>query len=158
MLIKILNKFLYYLKNIILPIVLCSTIYIVMFMFQRLEKEVFGANFVEFIKVLLPFIILGILSIINFSFHQEEVKNNFYYNITSFIVMLTIVVITVRTLLDTNMIFWHKYGYQMNFNFFADQLAAIKIMLYGLSIGNIILMIANYIKIDEDKNKKMIKK
>ena len=160
MLVKSINKLLYYLKNIILPLLMIATIYIIMFMFERLEKDILGANLMEFIKVVLPYILLIIVSLINYFFHQDEVKNNIYYNITSFLVMLTIAVFVSRALLDTNMIFWHKYGYYMNFNYFADQLSAIKIMLYGLSIINIILMITNYIKVDEvvqEKTKKLNK-
>ena len=149
MLIKILNKLLFWLKNIILPIVLVVSIYIVMFMFQRLEKDVFGANLLEFIGVIAPFVLLMCLIIFNIFGHHDEVKNNLFYNITSFIVMITISIFCLRALLDQNMIFWHKYSYSMNFNYFADQLSAVKIMLYGLSIGNILLIIANYIKTDK---------
>lgn len=151
MLIKILNKLIYYLKNILLPILLIATIFIVMMMYNRLEKDVFGANLQEFISVIFPFILLLILYILNSSLHQNEVKNNIFYNITSLIVMITILIFCYRTKFDKNLIFWHKYEYNMNFNYFADQLSAIKIMLYGLSVGNILLMISNYIKEEKDE-------
>ena len=41
---KILNKLIYILKNILLPLTFIATIYITVFMFKRLEKDIFGAN------------------------------------------------------------------------------------------------------------------
>ena len=63
--IKILNKLFYILKNILLPIVFVCTLYIIVFMFKRLDKELLGANLGEFLKVIIPFILLIILSLIN---------------------------------------------------------------------------------------------
>ncbi len=151
--IKILNKFLYYLKNIMLPIVFILTIYIVIFMFKRLEKEVFGANLMEFIGIILPFIVLLILIIINPFLKIKNVKEDFFYNLVSFLVMLTILVFCYRALFDKNMFMWHKYGYNINFNYFADQIAPIKVMLYGLSLTNIFLIVHGKL-VDNQKNKK----
>lgn len=148
--IKILNKLFCILKNIMLPLVLTVTIYIVTYMFQRLDKEMFGKDLLEFLSLLAPFLILIILSIVNYAANQKNVSNNFFYNITSFIVMLTISVFCYRALFDKSMILWHKYGYNINFNYFSDQIAAIKVMLYGLSIGNVLLMIEGYIKSDKE--------
>ena len=128
-----------------------------MFMFKRLGKEVFGENLLEFINVILPFILTLIILIINIFMNHDNVKNNFFYNITSFLVMLTISVFCLRALFDQNMYLWHQYGYKINFNYFSDQIAPIKLMLYGLIIGNILLAIDGYIK-DDDKNVKKIKK
>ena len=166
--VKIFNKICFHLKNLLLPIDLVATIYIIMFMFQRLGKNIFGADMMEFLQTIIPFILLIILWLINLIFKQNDVKNNTFYNITSFLVVITIGIFCYRALMDQNMTFWHKYSYKINFNYFSDQLAASKVMLYGLSIVNIILIIANAIKIDtpdnqiitEDKNmnKKQVKK
>ncbi len=147
---KILNKLLFHLKNILLPILLMLTIYIVMFMFQRLEKNPFNGDFMEFIKIVFPFVLLIILNIINLVFNQNTIENNTYYNITSILVMITIGIFCYRAIFDSNMIFWHKYGYKLNFNYFSDQISSIKVMLYGLSLANIILMISNSLKIEEN--------
>ena len=152
---KILNKMFYILKNILLPILLFATIYIIVFMFKRLEKEIFGANFMEFAGIIVPFILLIILLVINFFLKHDIVRNNLFYNLVSFIVMLTIFVFCYRTLFDQNMFLWHKYGYNINFNYFADQVAPIKVMLYGLSIANILLIVEEYIK--DKKEKKDLK-
>ena len=151
MLVRVLNKFIFYLKNIFLPIAFVVTLYIVMFMFKRLGKEMLGADLIEFLEVIAPFVLLFILNILNIFLHQDEVKNNLFYNVTSIIVIITIFYFCFRSLFDQNMFLWHEYSYNINFNYFADQLAAVKIMLYGLSVGNILLMLANYIKTDEKK-------
>ena len=138
---KIINKLLYILKNILFPITFIATIYIVVFMFKRLEKDIFGASLMEFIQIVLPFILLLILNLITIFLNTKEVKNNIFYNITSFLVMLVISVFCYRALMDKNMFLWYKYGYNINFNYFADQVAPIKVMLYGLSLSSILLMI-----------------
>ena len=158
---KILNKLFYILKNIILPITFVATIYIITFMFKRLEKELFGANFMEFLSTVAPYLILMILYIINSFLNQKSVKDNFFYNLVSFFVLVTIFIFCYRGLFDQNMYLWHKYSYNMNFNYFADQLAPIKVMLYGLSLANVFFMVNGYIKeeIEEKKvNKKVNKK
>ena len=150
---KILNKLFRILHIIMLPILLIATIYIVMFMFQRLEKEIFGANFLEFLGVIFPYLLLIILNIINMFLKQNNVKDNLFYNTTAFLVMIVITVFCLRALFDQNMFLWHKYGYNMNFNYFSDQIAPMKVMLYGLSIANVVLMIDGYIK-SENKSEK----
>ncbi len=152
--IKIFNNICFHLKNIILPIILAITIYIIMFMFKRLEKDIFVAKLMEFISVIFPFLIYIILSIINLFYKQNNVRENTFYNVTSVFVVITIAIFCYRTIMDENMLFWHKYGYKMNFNYFADQLAAVKIMLYGLSIADVLLIISDAIKIDNNKTKK----
>ena len=148
--IKILNKILFHLKNIILPITLVATIFIVYFMFERLGKSIFGDSLLEFVEVILPFALLFILNLINLFLNQKEVKENTFYNISSFFVVLVIAIFCIRALFDGNMYFLHQYTYRINFNYFSDQIAAIKVMLYGLIVGNILLMIANYIKIEDE--------
>ena len=153
---KILNKLFRILHIIMLPILLVATIYIVMFMFQRLEKEIFGANFTEFLGVIFPYLLLIILNIINMFLKQNNVKDNLFYNTTAFLVMIVITVFCLRALFDQNMFLWHKYGYNMNFNYFSDQIAPMKVMLYGLIIANVVLMIDGYIK-SENKSEKNLK-
>ena len=152
---KILNKLFRILHIIMLPILLVATIYIVMFMFQRLEKEIFGANFTEFLGVIFPYLLLIILNIINMFLKQNNVKHNLFYNTTAFLVMIVITVFCLRALFDQNMFLWHKYGYNMNFNYFSDQIAPMKVMLYGLSIANVVLMIDGYIKSDNKSEKNL---
>ena len=153
--IKLLNKLFFHLKNVILPIDLLATMYIVIFMFKRLDKVVFGPNFFEFMKIVLPFIVLFIIWLLNLLLNHEKIQNNTFYNITSMLVVCTIFIFCYRAIFDKNMLFWHKYGYKINFNYFSDQIAPIKVMLYGLSISNLLLIVNNKIKPDNiiDNNK-----
>ncbi len=151
---KILNKLIYILKNILLPLTFIATIYITVFMFKRLEKDIFGANLFEFLKVVIPFIILLILILVNSFLNIKTVKDNIFYNLTSFIVLITISIFCYRALLDQNMFLWHKYGYNINFNYFSDQIASIQVMLYGLSLANILLIIKDKLNVDKKVNKK----
>lgn len=153
---KILNKLIYILKNILLPLTFIATIYITVFMFKRLEKDIFGANLFEFLKVVIPFIILLILILVNSFLNIKIVKDNIFYNLTSFIVLITISIFCYRALLDQNMFLWHKYGYNINFNYFSDQIASIQVMLYGLSLANILLIIKDKLSVDKKVNKKVI--
>ena len=153
---KILNKLIYILKNILLPLTFIATIYITVFMFKRLEKDIFGANLFEFLKVVIPFIILLILILVNSFLNIKTVKDNIFYNLTSFIVLITISIFCYRALLDQNMFLWHKYGYNINFNYFSDQIASIQVMLYGLSLANILLIIKDKLSVDKKVNKKLI--
>ena len=146
--VKLLNKLLIILKNILLPITLFASIYIVIFMFKRLDKDVFGQNLMEFLAIVFPYFLLLILNIVNIFLKQKSVNDNLFYNATSFFVSITILIFCYRALFDKNMFLWYKYGY--NINYFSDQIAAIKVMLYGLSIGNILLMISNYLQ--DNKN------
>ena len=128
-------------------------------MFQRLGKNIFGENLLEFVQVIFPFILLIILNLVNLVLKQDEIKENTFYNATSLLVVITIAIFCIRALYDQNMFFIHKYKYGINFNYFSDQIAAIKVMLYGLSVGNILLMISNAIKIQDNiETKKEIKK
>ena len=151
---NILNKLIYILKNILLPLTFIATIYITVFMFKRLEKDIFGANLFEFLKVVIPFIILLILILVNSFLNIKTVKDNIFYNLTSFIVLITISIFCYRALLDQNMFLWHKYGYNINFNYFSDQIASIQVMLYGLSLANILLIIKDKLSVDKKVNKK----
>lgn len=153
---KILNKLIYILKNILLPLTFIATIYITVFMFKRLEKDIFGANLFEFLKVVIPFIILLILILVNSFLNIKIVKDNIFYNLTSFIVLITISIFCYRALFDQNMFLWHKYGYNINFNYFSDQIASIQVMLYGLSLANILLIIKDKLNVDKKVNKKVI--
>ena len=151
---KILNKLIYILKNILLPLTFIATIYITVFMFKRLEIDIFGANLFEFLKVVIPFIILLILILVNSFLDIKTVNDNIFYNLTSFIVLITISIFCYRALLDQNMFLWHKYGYNINFNYFSDQIASIQVMLYGLSLDKILLIIKDKLSVDEKVNKK----
>ena len=68
--------------------------------------------------------------------------------------------VALRSLLDTNMVLNEKYGYGVDFNFFDNFIPYIKIMLYGLSIADVLFMFRekDNDKIKDEKKSKKLKK
>ena len=163
--IKILNGMLNVLKMIMLLVCFVFSFYIIINMYQRLDKNIVGA-----IANFIPFFLLFILFSINFIFKQESVNQNTFYNITCILAFLMLGFAIYRTLFDKNMIIMIRMGYNINFNYFADIIAPMRIFLYSLSAANILLMISganlekffpNVNNIDEEPQpikKKTIKK
>lgn len=153
---KILNKIIIFLKNTLLLVSSLVAVYIVVFMYKRLGKDMFGADFLEFFGVLLPFLVLLILSAINMFTNYKNVKENLFFNITSLLTIIVICIFCYRSMYDQNMILWHKYEYNINFTYFSDQIPVIKTLLYGLSGVNILMIILG--KINSPKEEIKIEK
>ena len=119
---------------------------IIVNMYSRLNKDIMDSisNFV-------PFVLLFILFSINFVLHQKEVNECTFYNITCCLVFIMLLFAIYRTFNDKNMILVIRLGYNINFNYFADMIAPMKFMLYGLSISNILLMISGMKVFDKNK-------
>jgi len=132
---KIFNGFFNILKYPLWITSFISTLYIMTYMYQRLEKTVLDA-----FPVLIPYFILLLLFIFNIVLKQKGVNKNIFYNITCCLVLLTITFVGYRARFDTNMILNERMGYNINFNYYADFLPPLKVMLYGLSLANILLM------------------
>ena len=139
--IKIFNKLFNFLKILMALVSLGLTLYILIFMYQRLEKNPFGESFFEFFGVLLPFILLIISFVLNIVLRHKNVTGNAFYNAGCVTALASILYICYRTLVDQNMVFFGKDGYGINFNYFADQISQIKVMLYIMFVVNIFLMI-----------------
>lgn len=135
------NGLLYGLKYLLLIISFALGSYIVLYMYQRLDKPLLDSIFIA-----LPFLILFLLFAINMLCNQKRVTSNLFYNLTCCLVFAVILFIEYRTLFDTNMIANSKLGYNINFNYFADNINAIKVMIIGLIVGNVLFMLP-----DDDK-------
>lgn len=133
--ISILNRVLYLLKMLLLIFSFGLTFYIVLFLNQRLNKDL-----IESIPVFIPFVILLLIFIINIIFHHQIIQNNFFYNFVCCFVFGLIIYVCCRTLFDPYMIVRIRQGYQMNFSYFSDMIAPLQIMLYGLFISNILFI------------------
>ena len=133
---KILNLMFDILKYILLLGAFAITLFIIVRMNARLNKS-FSSVISEFI----PFLLIFILYVINLIFKQDGINNNIFYNLTSCIVFSTILVVGYRAFTDKNMVLNEKYGYGVDFNYFNTFIAYMKIMLYGLSVSNILFMI-----------------
>ena len=133
---KILNIMFDILKYVLLLGAFGITLFIIVRMNARLNKS-FSSVISEFI----PFLLIFILYVINIIFKQDSVNDNIFYNLTSCIVFATIIVVGYRAFADKNMVLNEKYGYGVDFNYFNTFIAYMKIMLYGLSVSNVLFMI-----------------
>lgn len=133
--IKIINTFLSFLKMILLLACFVFSFFIIVNMYQRLEKNIIGSiyNFI-------PFVLLFLLFSINFVLKQKSVNQCLFYNITCCLVFVFILFAVYRTFIDQNMIAFIRLGYRINFNYFADIIAPMRAMLYILCLCNLLLM------------------
>lgn len=136
--IKMINGLLYGLKYLLLIVSFALGSYIVLYMYQRLDKPLLDSIFIA-----LPFLLLFILFAINMLCNQKRITSNLFYNLTCCFVFAVILFIEYRTLFDTNMIANSRLGYNINFNYFADNINAIKVMIIGLIVGNLLFMLPN---------------
>lgn len=138
---KIFNKFFYVLKFILHIVSFILTLFILLYMYDYLQKQPLGKDFWEFFQVLIPFIILIILYVVDIILKRKEVNDDIFYNVTCTLVSCAILFMIYRAFKDPNMILKYKTSYNINFDYFADQIFQIKAMLYGLSFTNVMLLI-----------------
>ena len=134
--IKMINGLLYGIKYLLLILSFALGSYIILYMYQRLDKPVFDA-----IYIAIPFIFLFILFAINMLANQQRITKNLFYNLTCCFVFMVILFIEYRAIFDTNMIANSKLGYNINFNYFADNINAIQVMVIGLIVSNFLFML-----------------
>lgn len=132
---KIMNLTFTVLKYPLLLIAFALTLFIILRMNLRLEK-----NFSDSVFIFVPYGILLLLYVLNIVLDKRSVTDNLFYNLTSTLAFVTNIVICLRAMLDNNMLFNEIQKMGINFNYFNDYLAFNKITLYGLIIANIIFM------------------
>ncbi len=132
---KIINAIFYVLKFLLFLGAFGLTLMIIVQMNTRLNK-----GFMTTINVFIPFLLLLILFVINLILKQRSVTNQLFYNITCCLVFAVIIYVGYRAMMDKNMVLNDKYGYGIDFNYFNNFVSYLKIMLYGLCIGNIFFM------------------
>ncbi|MDD6223529.1 MAG: hypothetical protein PUB18_00825 [bacterium] len=132
---KMINMLLCFLKIIILFTCFVFTFYIFLNMHDRL-----GKNIVDSIFSMFPFGLLLFLFFINVFLKQRAVNDCFFYNVVCCFLFCVILFVIYRTFFDRNMVLIIELGYDINFYYFADFIAPMKIMLYLLSLSNIGLM------------------
>ena len=133
--IRLINKLMYILKLLLLLVSFGFTFYIIIFMYQRLDKSLLQA-----IPVFLPYLLLFILFAVNLIFDQTVVKNNFFYNFTCCLVFVLFIYVGYRAIADNYMVAKIRLGYNINFNYYSDMISPLQVMLYALSGANIFLM------------------
>lgn len=124
------------LKFILLILGFGLSFFIILSMYKRIDK-----NIIESIPIFIPFILILFLFFINIIMNQKSVNSNIFYNLTCCLVFGCILVAGLRSVLDKNMLLNSIMGYNINFSYFSDFIAFMKIMLYGLSLANIFFMI-----------------
>ena len=146
--VKLLNTILSIVKMILLLTCFVFTFYIIVNMYRRLNKDL-----VTSIGNFIPFVVLFILFSINFIFKQKSVNNNILYNVTCCLAFGMLLFCIYRALCDKNMIVFLRQGYDINFNYFADVIAPMKMILYGLSVSNILLILDGSKLLNKDVKK-----
>ena len=148
---KVLNGMVSVLKLILLFASFVLTFYIVMAMYQRLEK-----NIIDALDIFIPYVVLLILLLLNHVLGQKNVTSNIFYNITCCLVFSLFIFVSYRTMFDNHMILSLKNSYNMSFQFFSDMISPFKALLYLLIMSNVCLIIVGIISKKEvqvaDKN------
>lgn len=132
---KVINIMLGVLKYLLLLVAFSASLFIVLKMNQRLGKSI-----TDSINIFIPYGILLLLYILNFSLDRRAILDNLFYNLTSCLVFSTNLVVFYRAVFDYNMLFNGIQKMGVNFNYFNDYLSFNRIMLYGLIIADIIFM------------------
>lgn len=128
-------KIFHILKYFLFVVAFVLTLYIVVYMYHRLEKDLLKAY-----SVFIPYVLLFIMYCINIIAGSKRVKKSLFYNLTSVLVFSLIAFVGYRAIFDTYMISNVKLGYNINFNYFNDFIIPMKIMLYGLVATNALLI------------------
>lgn len=143
---KVFNVFFSIIKYLLLLAAFALTLYIILKMNLRLKKPI-----IDSISLFIPYGVLLLLYILNFSLNKKSVNDNLFFNLTSVLTFLANIIVCLRAMFDYNMVFNGIQKMGVDFNYFNDYLSFNKIMLYGLIIADIIFMfIPN--NIDDNKN------
>lgn len=148
---KLLNYLLLGLKFILLLACFVITFFIMISMYNRLDK-----NVLDCIPTILPFVLLLFLFTINLILKQKYTINNIFFNLTCCLVFIVILVAAYRSFFDQNMVMIIKLGYNINFNYFADVIAPMRAMLYLLVLADIILIIVSKLDVVKSKPSKVV--
>lgn len=133
---KIMNHLFLTVKFFLLVLAFGITLYIVLSMYKRVNKDIINS-----LPIFIPYIVLLLLFFINITLGQKSVNDNLFYNLTCCIVFSTICFVGLRSIFDKNMILNEIMGYNINFSYFSDFISFMKIMIYGLIIGNFSFMV-----------------
>lgn len=144
---KILNGFFGILKYVLLIVSFMFTFYIIMSMYERLEKSI-----VEALPIFIPYLILFLLISFNMIFRQKQVTGNFFFNFTACLVFGVFIFVGYRTLMDEALVTRYQTDYLIAFQYFSDMVAPLQSMLYLLIASDIFLI---FTKNKEEKTKEM---
>lgn len=139
------------LKFILLIVVMISFVYIMFFMYKRLNKDFAGI----FISVL-PYILLLILFVVRATFTNLKNNQSLLYNFVCCFTLGMIGFSCYRAIFDSMMLIRDGFSSHINFNYFSSHVKVFDILIYGLFISDILLIFLNKKKVDggynEEKN------
>lgn len=138
---KILSKLINFINYPLLFLSLGLILLGILFTYGRLEKSL-----VDAIPVFLPFAFVIIMFIINIFYKKAKINENLLFNFSAFVVFLVIIIVGLRAKFDTNMILYYKYGIKYNPSYLADNLSAIKVLLYCLGATNIFAILSSLLE------------
>ena len=147
---ELLCKIFSFLKYILLIVSFGLVFYGIINTYGRLEKPL-----TEAISIFVPFGVVLLLFLINLFTRSKYTSTSLLFNFVSVFAFVVIIIICLRSMFDTNMILFHRYGIDYNPSFFADNLSVICAMLYMIGASNVILLICDIL--DKDKKLKNIK-
>ncbi len=128
---KIINRVFFYLKIVFIIVAFSLTLYLML-----MRMDYFGKNLLSTIPVFIP--LLLVLFVFILSFFLNRGNDNMFFNIGCVLALIAIIIIGLRTILDKNII--ASIGSQFNLGYFEYQIIKIKIMLYLIFVGNILLL------------------
>ena len=135
---RLINALCSFLKYILLVAAFGVNLFVILRMNARLDK-----NIMDSVNVFIPYCVLVVLFIVNIALNRKAVTKNVFFNITAVVIFATIIIIGLRSIFDKSMLFNSIQGMNTNFVYFDDNLAFMKIMLYGLAIIDVIFMLVS---------------
>lgn len=118
--------------------------------FGRLEKPL-----TEAVDIFIPFGFMFVMFVVSLISGSKHVSNNLLFNFVSVFAFIVIIIICLRSMFDTNMILFHRYGVNYNPSFLADNLSAVQAMLYMIGGVNVVLLLCDFIDRDKQSKKKV---
>ena len=135
--ISLINKILFYIKVVLALVAFCFILYIAF-----IRNDYLNMSIISILPLFIPFFIILVLLVFNFVFNKAS--NNLFYNLGSTLAFIAINIISLRTIFDNNIIYLKG---SININFFAACEVRIKVLLYLIIIGNVILLYRDLRKI-----------
>ena len=135
---KILNGVFSILKYILLLVSFMFTFYIMMSMYERLEKSM-----VDALPTFIPYLILFLLMAFNLIFKQAQVNNNIFFNLTACLIFGLFIFVGYRALFDEFLLTRYRTDYGIAFQYFSDMVAPLRSMIYLLIASDLFLIFSH---------------
>ncbi len=129
---ELINKILFYLKVILLLIVFTLSLYIMLSM-----HAYYHSGIKDLLLVCIPLFLVLVIFVVSFFFKEGD--TNTFFNVSCLLALIAILIIDYRTIFDKNMLLWIRGN--LNFYYYQNQMTQIKILSYGIFIGNLALII-----------------